>query len=118
MKARGPKNTPDLSAIQTHAGEAARLLKTLANENRLQVLCLLAAGERPVGEINKLLDLTQSALSQHLAVLREEKLVRTRRQAQSIHYSLAPGPAATVMKALHDIYCSPATPRSRNKAGT
>lgn len=97
----------DLAAMQAHAGDAAQLLKALANERRLQILCLLAGGERSVGEINDLLDLSQSALSQHLAVLREENLVRTRREAQTIHYSLMPGPAAAVMETLHGIYCAP-----------
>ncbi|WP_326539062.1 ArsR/SmtB family transcription factor [Pseudorhodoferax sp.] len=104
-----PRTPPafDLDAMQAHAGEAARLLKALANERRLQVLCLLAGGERSVGDLNGLLDLSQSALSQHLAVLREEGLVQTRREAQTIHYSLAPGPAAAVMHTLHGIYCAP-----------
>ena len=98
---------PDLGAMRAHAGEAARLLKALANERRLQVLCLLAGGERSVGEINQMLALSQSALSQHLGVLREEGLVDTRREAQTIYYSLAPGPAAEVMQTLYGIYCSP-----------
>ena len=100
------KTGVDLDAMQAHAGEAAQLLKALANERRLQVLCLLAGGERSVGEINELLDLSQSALSQHLAVLREEGLVSTRREAQTIHYSLAPGPAAAVMETLYGIFCA------------
>ena len=100
----------DLEAMHAHAGDAAQLLKALANERRLQVLCLLAAGERSVGEMQSLLDLGQSALSQHLAVLREEGLVATRRDAQTIYYSLAPGPAAAVMQTLHGIYCAPAGP--------
>ena len=95
----------DLTAMQAHAGEAAKLLKALANERRLQVLCLLAGGERSVGELNEMLELSQSALSQHLAVLREEGLVDTRREAQTIHYSLAPGPAAAVMATLYAAYC-------------
>ena len=98
----------DLAAMQAHAGEAAQLLKALANERRLQVLCLLAGGERSVGEINQLLDLSQSALSQHLAVLREEGLVTTRREAQMVFYSLLPGPAAQVMATLYGIYCGTA----------
>jgi len=100
----------DLEAMHAHAGDAAQLLKALANERRLQVLCLLAAGERSVGEMQSLLDLGQSAVSQHLAVLREEGLVATRRDAQTIYYSLAPGPAAAVMHTLHGIYCAPAGP--------
>ena len=103
-KQPGPKDF-DLTAMQQHAGEAARLLKALANERRLQVLCLLAGGERSVCEINQMLDLSQSALSQHLAVLRDEGLVRTRREAQMIFYSLEPGPAARVMETLYGIYC-------------
>lgn len=106
----------DLDDMQAHAGEAAKLLKALANERRLQVLCLLAGGERSVGEINELLDLSQSALSQHLAVLREEGLVQTRRDAQLVYYSLAPGPAAAVMETLHGIYCGAATSRDSRRA--
>lgn len=98
----------DAAAMRGHAGDAARLLKVLANETRLQVLCLLAGGERTVGEINAMVDLSQSALSQHLAVLREEGLVRTRREAQSIHYALQPGPAFDIIQTLHGIYCAPA----------
>ncbi|NLC61682.1 MAG: helix-turn-helix transcriptional regulator [Gammaproteobacteria bacterium] len=105
-KRSGPENF-DLAAMQEHAGEAAQLLKALANERRLQVLCLLAGGERSVGEINQMLDLSQSALSQHLAVLRDEGLVRTRREAQMIYYSLEAGPAAKVMETLYGIYCGP-----------
>ena len=102
------KSDFDLSTMRSHAGDAAQLLKALANENRLQVLCLLAEGERSVGDINALLDLSQSALSQHLAVLRAEGLVQTRREAQTIYYALAPGPAEAVMHTLHGIYCAPA----------
>ena len=108
----------DLDAMHAHAGEATRLLKALANEKRLQILCLLTAGERSVGDINALLDLSQSALSQHLAVLREEGLVQTRREAQNVFYALMPGPAAQVMHTLHGIYCAPAAaPAPRKRAG-
>ena len=88
-----------------HAEEAAQLLRTLANPHRLLVLCTLAEGERSVGELNELIQLSQSALSQHLAVLREQGLVETRREAQTIYYGLARGPAVTVINALHSIYC-------------
>ena len=100
----------DLDAMHAHAGEATRLLKALANEKRLQVLCLLAGGERSVGEMQGLLDMGQSALSQHLAVLRDEDLVRTRREAQTIFYALAPGPAEAVIRTLHGSYCTPRRP--------
>lgn len=113
MSRRSPAPVFDIAAMQAHAGDAAQLLKALANEKRLQILCLLASGERSVGELNALLDLSQSALSQHLAVLREEGLVQTRREAQTILYALMPGPAAQVMHTLHGIYCAPARPAPR-----
>ena len=91
--------------MSAHAADASRLLKTLANENRLMILCLLADGERTVGQINALLDLSQSALSQHLAVLREDGMVRTRRDAQSVVYSLSQGPAQRIIEVLHSVYC-------------
>ena len=97
----------DMEAMRAHAGDAARLLKALANEKRLLILCMLAEGERSVGELNTALDLSQSALSQHLAVLREEGLVDTRREAQTIYYSVTPGPALEVIRTLHGIYCAP-----------
>ena len=92
--------------MREHAGDAAQLLKALANEKRLVVLCLLADGERSVGELNAELDLSQSALSQHLAVLRTDGLVETRRDAQTIYYTLAAGPAQRIIETLHGIYCS------------
>ncbi len=102
---------PPLNAerMREHAGDAAQLLKVLANEKRLMILCLLVDSERPVNELNALLDLSQSALSQHLAVLRDDGLVQTRREAQSIVYSIAPGPAQRILETLHSVYCDPAT---------
>lgn len=81
------------------------MLKALANENRLMVLCALAGGELPVGAILERVDLSQSALSQHLAVLRREGLVRTRREAQSIHYSIASPVVRKMIELLHETYC-------------
>jgi DNA-binding transcriptional ArsR family regulator len=107
--ARAPRK-PALPAInpedmRAHAADASRLLKALANDKRLMLLCLLVEGERSVGELNARLDLSQSALSQHLAVLREDGLVSTRREAQTIFYTLANGPAQRIIATLHDIYC-------------
>ncbi|HET6805514.1 MAG TPA: metalloregulator ArsR/SmtB family transcription factor [Frateuria sp.] len=103
----------DLSAMHARADEAARLLKALGNPQRLRMLCLLVEGERSVGQLHEALPaLSQSALSQHLARLREDGLVSTRREAQSIHYALEPGPAQAVIEALHDAYCAP-SPRPR-----
>lgn len=95
----------DLAAIEEHAGEAAQLMKALSNENRLMILCTLAAGEMTVGQLNAKIPMSQSGLSQQLGILRREGLVKTRRDAQSIHYSLVPGPATRLIDLLHDIYC-------------
>ena len=92
--------------MRPHASDAARMLKVLANENRLLLLCQLVEGECSVGELNARIDLSQSALSQHLAVLREDGLVTTRREAQTIYYALAEGPAQMILKTLHGIYCA------------
>jgi len=98
----------DPEAMRSHVGEATQLLRALANDKRLMLLCLLADGEHSVGELNEKLDLSQSALSQHLALLRADGLVATRREAQSIHYRLADGPARQVIETLHGIYCGKA----------
>jgi ArsR family transcriptional regulator, virulence genes transcriptional regulator len=102
----GPTRSSVTAAkLRPHARSAAGLLKALANEQRLMILCNLTEGELSVGELNERLPLSQSALSQHLAVLREEGIVATRREAQVIRYSLQPGAAAQVIGLLHDIYC-------------
>jgi DNA-binding transcriptional ArsR family regulator len=95
--------TPEL--VHAHAAEAAQLLKALGNEQRLHILCNLLDGPLSVGELNQRLELSQSALSQHLALLREMELVDTRRDAQTIYYSLPDGPVVRVMALLQDIYC-------------
>jgi len=95
----GPEN------VQAHAADAAQLLKALGNEQRLLILCHLLDGELSVGELNQRVALSQSALSQHLALLRELGLVATRREAQNIFYSLPDGPVVRVMALLQEIYC-------------
>ncbi len=88
------------------AGEAAGLLKALANETRLLVLChLVEEGELSVGGLLERLDLGQSALSQHLARLREEGLVATRREAQTIYYRVCDPRAGQLLVLLHDLFC-------------
>ena len=72
------------------------------------ILCALAEGEHSVGQLNDRIELSQSALSQHLAVLRRDGLVETRRESQTIYYSLSEGPAAKVIDLLHDMYCGDA----------
>jgi DNA-binding transcriptional ArsR family regulator len=109
---------PDATRIadmHAHAGDAAQLLKALGNEQRLLVLCNLIEGPLSVGELNERVELSQSALSQHLALLREAGCVETRRDAQTIYYSLPPGPVTQVMAVLQDIYCS-TRPPSRRRA--
>jgi DNA-binding transcriptional ArsR family regulator len=96
---------PQLSEMRHNAAKAVRLLKTLANENRLMIMCMLAEGECSVGRLNEQIDLSQSALSQHLAVLREQGLVRTRRESQTIYYSLADSEAIPLIQTLHDAFC-------------
>ncbi|WP_329742437.1 metalloregulator ArsR/SmtB family transcription factor [Dyella sp. A6] len=105
-----PSST-DLSAMRERAGEASRLLKALGNPQRLRVLCLLVGQEMSVGQINEqLTDLSQSALSQHLAKLRDEGLVSTRRESQTIWYSLEHGPTEQIIATLYGIYCAPDQP--------
>jgi DNA-binding transcriptional ArsR family regulator len=103
----------DPDQMQAHLAEAAQLLKALGNEQRLHILCNLLEGPLSVGELNQRLELSQSALSQHLALLRESGLVDTRREAQTIYYSLPDGPVIRVMALLQDVYC-PADPASRS----
>ncbi len=110
-----PKPSPLAIAMAAQAERAADLLKAMAHPQRLRALCLLVEGERSVGEINREVDLSQSALSQHLAKLREEGLVATRKEAQTVYYRLADGPAVAVIQALHDAYCPSDTPPSRNR---
>lgn len=91
--------------LQANARKASTLLKAMSNERRLLILCYLSTGEKSVGELEGLVGLSQSALSQHLARLRRDKLVRTRRSAQNIYYSLSGGEATAVMGTLHALYC-------------
>ena len=106
VRTRTPALGIDPETMRAHAADAARLLKTLGNEKRLMLLCLLVEGESSVNGLNARLDLSQSALSQHLAVLRADGLVTTRRDAQTIYYSLAEGPAQRIIDTLHSIYCA------------
>lgn len=95
----------DLQRLRRRAGEAAALLKALSNENRLLILCTLAGGELSVSELNARIPMSQSALSQQLSVLRREGLVRTRREAQTIYYSVVPSNAAAIIEVLRRLYC-------------
>ncbi|MDX1455801.1 MAG: metalloregulator ArsR/SmtB family transcription factor [Gammaproteobacteria bacterium] len=94
--------------MASHADAAESLLKAMANRHRLMILCYLVAGERSVGELNRDIALSQSSLSQHLARLRDDGLVKTRRDGQTIHYSICAGPATRVMETLHEAFCASA----------
>ncbi len=107
----------DPAALRENAERAAKLMKALSNPHRLMVLCHLAERERSVGELGTLVGLGQSALSQHLARLRRDKLVATRRAAQTIYYKLASDEVGAVMAALHAIYCAPKRPSTGSGRG-
>lgn len=94
-----------IEEMQTQASKAVGLLKALANENRLLILCHLQERELSVGEINDSLGLSQSALSQHLAILRRDGLVTTRKAAQTVFYSLKSEEVRAVIAVLHGLYC-------------
>jgi ArsR family transcriptional regulator len=97
--------TVDPALLQASAAAAAKLLRALANEHRLLILCHLAQGESSVGQLQSVVGLSQSALSQHLAVLREEGLVATRRESQTIWYRIDDPAALRVVQTLADIFC-------------
>jgi len=95
----------DLKAMRKHAGKAAALMRALSHQARLRILCDLLGEERSAGALVQRSGLSQSALSQHLARLREEGLVATRREAQSVFYRIADPDAARILAVLFDIYC-------------
>lgn len=96
--------------LTPRAAEAESFLKTMANRHRLMILCELHKGERSVGALQQAVGLAQSAMSQHLAKLREEKIVATRRQSQTIFYSLADPNAERLVALLYDAFCKSACP--------
>lgn len=95
----------DIELLKGNAKNASELLKVMSNEWRLLILCHLTSGEQSVGQLEKLLGLGQSALSQHLAVLRRERIVKTRRSAQSVFYALDSEDAEAIMAILYERFC-------------
>ncbi len=95
---------PELMAAA--AARAVELMRTLGHKDRLMILCHLISGEKSVGELAGLLEIPQSPLSQHLARMRKESLVTTRREAQTIYYSIASSEAARMVELMHELYCS------------
>ena len=98
-------NNIDVARLHDSAEEAARLLKALANADRLMLLCELAREERSVGELEALTGIRQPTLSQQLGVLREERLVETRREGKNIHYRVESPQALAVMRVLYEQFC-------------
>lgn len=98
---------PSLATMRQAACAASELLKNLANDHRLMILCMLAEREMSVSEISQHIDLGQSPLSQHLARLRSDGLVKTRKVAQHVFYSLDSEEAKAVIQTLYTLYCSP-----------
>jgi DNA-binding transcriptional ArsR family regulator len=92
------------------ANEASALLKALANPHRLMIICQLLDGERSVGELTAFLKLRDSTVSQHLALLRRDGLVATRRDGQTIWYSIASAPARELLTTVYNVYCTRAPP--------
>jgi len=99
------KNSADMREMAAAAERVSALLKTLGHKDRLLVLCSLAEGERAVGELAADLNLSQSSLSQHLARMRNQGLVETRRESQTIYYSLRDGDVRDLIRSLYDIFC-------------
>lgn len=101
----GAKTPMELERLQDNARKASTLLKAMSNQHRLLILCQLVPGEKCVSDLEKVVGLSQSALSQHLARLRRDNLVNTRREAQTIFYSLAGDDASAVIETLYGLYC-------------
>lgn len=97
--------TIDIAALQVAAGDAASLLKTLANPDRLLLLCQMTQGEFSVGELEEKTGIRQPTLSQQLTVLREKQLVQTRRDGKQICYRIASNEAQAVLQVLYTLYC-------------
>lgn len=106
----------DLSGLKKNATQAATLLKSLANEDRLLLLCQMVAGERAVSELERLTGIRQPTLSQQLGVLRNEGLVATRRDGKWIYYSVASREAMTMLTTLQGLFCPEVARRSAAKA--
>ena len=104
-----------LEKLQARAAEAEALLKAMANQARLMILCELLDGERTVTELHQAVGLAMSAVSQHLAKLREEGIVATRRESQTIYYSLASEAAKKMLAVLYEIFCAPNEKRAAKK---
>src|SRR5215467_7769159 len=105
----------DSKMMRRAADQASELLKALSSRHRLLIICQLIESERSVGELAELLDLRDSTVSQHLALLRRDGLVSARRDAQTIFYSIASEPAREVLKTLYRMFCAPGSGKKRSR---
>lgn len=106
------RSAVNVDALNVSAWRASGLLRAMGNPHRLMILSQLIRAERSVGELERVVGLSQSALSQHLARLRRDRLVKTRRSAQTIFYSLAGNEAEMVLSTLYQLYCGENAPAS------
>src|SRR6185295_2174963 len=103
-----PKAPPDLAVFTANAAHVADVLRALANERRLMILCKLVEwGEATVGSLAEAVGLSQSALSQHLAKMRDEAIVAYRRESQTLWYRIAEPRTEALLGHLHQLYCPP-----------
>ncbi|ABD88762.1 metalloregulator ArsR/SmtB family transcription factor [Rhodopseudomonas palustris] len=107
---QGPAHSAELDELMRKAGKASNFLKALSHEHRLLLLCLLAERERSVSELESLLSMRQSAVSQQLARLRYDGMVDTRRDGKTIYYRLANDDVRRVIAVIYDIFCGQTTP--------
>lgn len=101
------ETTIDPNVMRAAADEASELLKALSNQHRLLILCQLIEGEKSVGQLAEFLGIRDSTVSQHLALLRRERIIAGRRDGQTIWYRIESEPARAVMEVLYGAYCSP-----------
>jgi DNA-binding transcriptional ArsR family regulator len=121
MKRANGANRPaeaTMQELKKNAIRVAALLKAMANPARLGILCLLAEAERSVGELERAVGLSQSGISQHLALLRRRGIVASRREGQTVYYALASRDVVTLMGTLHSVFCRESPARAPVRAGT
>ncbi len=110
------KDSMDLELMQENAARASEMMKLLGHPHRLMILCELNQGERSVTELCQKVGINQSPLSQHLARMRHESVVESRREAQTVYYSLAGPEVSTIISLLYKLYCDPALAKGETSA--
>ena len=99
--------TDDIETLMGQARKASDLLKALSHESRLLILCILTEGEKSVSELEQIMSMPQAAVSQQLARLRFDRLVKTRRDGRTIYYSIASEEVISLVEALYEFFCKP-----------